>query len=136
MVIVYPSQLGFEFQGELSMNSNFCVMNQVTIRINETRIPVVKSKHSAMLNNCNELLLKLKEKSGLIKSLEVYVRAYNYGVVFRYKLFRAEKIGNCKITKEITSYTIPNDPKAWIVEYGGYSTSYEGDHQSGIQVPS
>lgn len=126
-VIVNPSQLGFEFQGEPAMNGNFVVMNHEITTINETWKPVVKSKHAVVLNNYNELQLQLKEKSGLMRKMDVYVRAYNDGIAFRYKLYRAERIGNRKITKELTTFTIPNDPKAWIVEYGGYSTSNEGE---------
>ena len=59
--------------------------------------------------------------------MDLFVRAYNDGVAFRYKLYRSEKIGSRKITRELTTFSIPDDPKAWIVEYGGYSTSNESE---------
>jgi len=59
--------------------------------------------------------------------MELFVRAYNDGVAFRYKLYRSARAGNRQITKELTTFNIPNDPKSWIVEYGGYSSSNEGE---------
>jgi len=126
-VIVNPSQLGFEFLGELAMNGNFAIIGQKTETINETWQPVVKSKHAQVLNNCTELQLTLKEKSGLMRQMELFVRAYNDGVAFRYKLYRSDRAGNRQITKELTTFNIPNDPKSWIVEYGGYSSSNESE---------
>ncbi len=126
-VIVGTSVLGFEFLGEPAMNGNFILTGQKSETINETWKPVVRSKHAEVLNHCNEVLLNLKEKTGLRREMEFIVRAYNDGIAFRYKLNRSEKIGNRKITKELTSFNIPSDPKAWVVEYGGYSTSNESE---------
>ena len=59
--------------------------------------------------------------------MELFIRAYNDGAAFQYKLSRAAKIGDRQIIKELTTFNIPGDPKAWIVEYGGYSTSNEAE---------
>ena len=126
-IIVNPSQLGFELKGEPNLDGNFNLVGQKAVTINETWKPVVKSKHAEVLNNCNELQLTLKEKSGLMREMDLFVRAYNDGIAFRYKLYRSLKIGNREITKELTSFGIPNDPKAWIVEYGGYASSNESE---------
>jgi alpha-glucosidase len=126
-IIVNPSQLGFELKDEPAMTGNFAIMNQSLKNFNETWIPVVKSKHAEIVNNCNELQLTLKEKSGPMRQMEFFVRAYNDGVAFRYKLLRSAKIGDRQIIKELTTFSIPGDPKAWIVEYGGYSSSNEAE---------
>ena len=126
-IILETSQLGFELQNEPVMTGNFLITGQKTQVINEIWKPVVKSKHAEVLNSCMELQINLKEKSGLMRQMDFIVRAYNDGVAFRYKLYRGERIGNRNITKELTTFTIPNDPKAWIVEYGGYSTAHEAE---------
>ena len=125
--IVNPSQLGFEFKDELSMTGNFTIVDQSVKNLNETWAPVIKSKHAEIVNNYNELLLVLKEKSDLMRQMEFYVRAYNDGAAFRYKLSRSAKIGDRQITKELTTFSIPDDPKAWIVDYKGYSSSNEAE---------
>jgi alpha-glucosidase len=126
-IIIDNSQLGFELKDEPVMNGNFSVLAQNTQTINETWKPVVKSKHSEVVNHYNELQVNLKEKSGLMRQMDLYVRAYNDGVAFRYKLYRSEVAGNRNITKELTGFNIPGDPKAWIVEYGGYASSNEAE---------
>jgi alpha-glucosidase len=125
--VVENSKLGFEFQGEPRLDGNFGIVGQKSVSILEHWIPVVKSKHALVLNHYQELKLNLKEKSGQKRAIDLEVRAFNDGVAFRYKLYHGGHIGLRKITKELTTFSIPNDPKAWIVEYGGYSTSNESE---------
>ncbi len=125
--IVNPSAMGFELKDEEAMAGNFMIMDQSVKNFNETWLPVVRSKHAEIINNYNELKLILREKSGPMRQMELSVRAYNDGAAFRYKLFRSAKVGERQIVKELTSFNIPGDPKAWIVEYGAYSTSNEAE---------
>ena len=125
--IIQESALGFEFIDEPAMNKGFAVIDRQERIINETWKPVVKSKHAEVVNNCNELQLMLKEKTGLMRQMELSFRAFNDGVAFRIKLYRSEKNGHRQITKELTTFTIPGNPKAWVVEYGNYSSSNESE---------
>jgi alpha-glucosidase len=125
--IMNPSQLGFEFKDELPMTGNFTIADQSVKNFSETWIPVVKSKHSEIVNDYNEMQITLKEKSGPMRQMELFIRAYNDGAAFRYKLLRSARVGDRQITKELTTFNIPGDPIAWIVEYGGYSTSNEAE---------
>jgi len=125
--VIQESALGFEFKAEPAMNKGFSVISKQERIINETWKPVVKSKHAEVLNNCIEIQLILKEKAGLMRQMELTFRAYNDGVAFRTKLYRSEKNGHRQITKELTTFTIPGNPKAWVVEYGKYSTSNESE---------
>jgi len=124
-VVVNPSKLGIEFKDEKPMAGNFAVLDHQTKAEKETWVPVVKSKHAEILNNYNELTLKLKEKSDPGRIMELQVRAYNDGVAFRTRLPRGAKAGDREIVKELTTFSVPGDPKAWVVEYGAYSTSNE-----------
>lgn len=126
-VIINPSRLGFEFKDELPMNGDFKIDSQSVNHFDEIWKPVVKSKHAQIENNYNELQLVLKEKSGPMRRMELFVRAYNDGIAFRFKLSGAGKVGDRQIVRELTTFSIPGDPKSWIVEYGGYSTSNESE---------
>lgn len=126
-IIINPSPLGFELKDELPMTGDFTVVNQSVKSFNEIWKPVVKSKHTEIVNNYNELQLTLKEKSGSMRQMDFFVRAYNDGAAYRYKLSRSGKVGDRQITKELTTFSIPGDPKAWIVQYGGYSSSNEAE---------
>jgi alpha-glucosidase len=125
--VINPSQLGFELRDESVMDGNFTIADQSVKNFNETWIPVVKSKHAEIINNYNELQLSLKEKSGQMRQMEFYVRAYNDGAAFRYKLSRSAKVGDRQIVKELTTFNIPDDPKAWVVDYKGYASSNEAE---------
>ena len=125
--VVNPSMMGFELKNEDSMTGNFNIIDQSVRNFNEKWIPVVRSKHAEVINNYSELKLTLQEKSGLMRQMELYVRAYNDGAAFRYKLLRSPVVGDRQIVKELTSFSIPGDPKAWIVEYGGYASSNEAE---------
>jgi len=125
--IIDQSPMGFEFRDEQSMSGSFEVSDKKTKSVNEKWIPVVKSKHAEIIDNYNELHLYLKEKSAPMRQMELIIRAYNDGAAFQYKLFRAAKPGERQITKELTTFNIPGDPKAWVVEYGNYSTSNEAE---------
>lgn len=126
-IIVDSSPVGFELQNEPAMNGNFEITRQISEEKNEIWYPVVKSKHAEVVNEYHSLQISLKEKSGLMRQMDMTFRVYNDGVAFRYKLYRGEKIGNRVITKEITTFNVPNDPDAWIVDYGGYTSSQESE---------
>jgi len=125
--VINPSPLGFEFKDEPAMSGNFVILDQSLENFNEKWIPVVKSKHAEVSNNYNELLLTLKEKSDLMREMDFYVRAYDDGAAFRYRLTRSGTVGERQIVKELTTFNIPGDPKSWIVEYGGYASSNEAE---------
>jgi alpha-glucosidase len=126
-IIVNPSPMGFELKNEDAMTGNFNILDQSIRNFNEKWIPVVRSKHAEIINNYSELKLTLQEKSGPMRQMELCVRAYNDGAAFRYKLLRSPVVGERQIVKELTSFSIPDDPKAWIVEYGGYASSNESE---------
>ncbi|MFN8256297.1 MAG: glycoside hydrolase family 97 protein [Bacteroidales bacterium] len=125
--MVKPSPLGFEFKNEAPLKGNFSVLQKKEGSVNESWKPVVKSKHALVADNYNYLNLKLREKEGLYRELGLSLRVYNDGVAFRYNLYRGEKIGQREITKELTGFNIAGNPKAWVVEYGGYASSNEAE---------
>lgn len=125
--IINNSQLGFEFKNEAPMDGNFTIIDQLLSSFNETWVPVVKSKHAEIQNQYNELQLIMKEKSGQMRQMEFIVRAYNDGAAFRYRLSRAAMVGDRQITRELTTFSVPDDPMSWIVEYNGYSSSNEAE---------
>ena len=125
--VIQESALGFEFKAEPTMNKDFAVIYKQERVINETWKPVVRSKHAEVVNNCSELQLMLKEKTGLMRQMEFTILAFDDGIAFRTKLYRSEKNGHRQITRELTTFTIPGNPKAWVVEYGKYSSSNESE---------
>lgn len=126
-VIISPSQLGFEFKNEPVLSGKFSIVQNSTNSVNETWKPVVRSKHAEIVNNYNELQISLRETINPMRRLDLFVRAYNDGVAFRIRLPRSAKVGDRQIVKELTTFSIPGDPKAWIVDYKGYASSNEAE---------
>lgn len=125
--IIQESQLGFEFKTEPAMINGFEITDKFERNMNESWKPVVQSKHAEVVNNFNELRLMVREKLGRMRQMELSFRVFGDGVAFRTKLYRFERNGDRQITKELTTFNIPGNPKAWVVEYGGFSSSNESE---------
>jgi alpha-glucosidase len=126
--IINSSALGFELKNENPMKTGFVVLNESHRSFNETWEPVVKSKHALITDNFNELALVLKESTGQMRQMELQVRAYNDGAAFRFKLLRGARLGERQIVRELTTFSIPDNTKAWVVEYRkGYASSNEAE---------
>jgi len=109
------------------MKGGFQVLSDKTVKMRETWTPIVKARRAKVLNEYTSLILELVEPNSLKRRMDVEVRAYNEGVAFRIKLFRNGAIDDRKITRELTSFSIPGNPKAWVAEYRGYASHQEGE---------
>ena len=118
---------GFEFKNEPEFGKNLKVLNTTTRLNDEIWEPVVRSKHARVRDHYNELALFVQEQEGRKRLMDITFRVFNDGVAFRYKLYRSENAGNRQITKEYTTFNIPGNPDAWIVEYEGYVSHQEAE---------
>lgn len=125
--IISRSPLGFEFSNEPPLGTGLVLLESKPETHFEVWEPVVKSKHASITDHHNSLYLKLRESKSPRRELGFTVKCFNDGVAFAFELYRSERIGQREITAEKTSFTIPGDPKAWIVEYGGYASSNEAE---------
>ncbi|MVT08949.1 glycoside hydrolase family 97 protein [Chitinophaga tropicalis] len=123
--VIHPSPLGFSFRNEPDMGKGLILRNSKQHTVNETWQPVVRAKHETVTNHYNELEIQLIEKDSLKRRIDVFFRAYNDGIAFRYQLYRSEKIGHRELTKELTGFYMPQNAKAWIENLRSYTTSQE-----------
>ncbi|SDT04601.1 alpha-glucosidase [Mucilaginibacter mallensis] len=129
LTVIHPSSLGFEFKDEPAIGANMTIIGHAEHAVAQTWIPVVKTKHQVIADCYNELMLSLVEKSGQLRRMNLYFRVYNDGVAFRYQLFGADKIGDRQITRELTSFNLPATAKAWVADYGSYTSSQESEFE-------
>lgn len=127
--VITPSPLGFEFQGEAAMRSGFTLLNKpVSTLKNDSWTPVVKNKHARIDVQWNETHIALEEKEGERRRMDLYFRAYDNGVAFRYKLYGSKTIGNRAISRELTGFSVPTHAQAWVAEYEpAYTSSQESE---------
>ncbi|MFL9844278.1 glycoside hydrolase family 97 protein [Flavobacterium rhizosphaerae] len=102
-----------------------------TLPVNES-YTMLHGKRSACSNSGNEQVIFLKNNNNV--RLNIIVRAYNDGVVFRYEL--PEKKGQAIVEDELTAYTIPADNKRWLEKWnpaneGLYTTMDNKSMQQG-----
>jgi alpha-glucosidase len=129
LTIIHPSSLGFEFKGEPAIGANMTVTGHVEHSVNQTWVPVVKTKHGTVTDRYNELELSLVEKSGPMRRMKIWFRAYDDGIAFRYQLFGADNIGDRQIVRELTSFNLAAKAKTWVADYGSYTSSQETEFQ-------
>lgn len=122
--LVNQSPMGFEFKGEEPMSANLFILNepQVSLR-KDSWAPVVRNKHQEISLAWNEAAIKLQEKVGDMRKMDVIVRVYDNGVAFRYQLYGGRKPGNRQITRELTGFSVPETSTVWVAEYQPHYTS-------------
>lgn len=127
--LITPSPLGFEFQGEPSMSSGFSLLTApASVLKHDSWKPVVKNKQDQIDVQWNEAHLKLIEKEGEKRRMDIFFRAYNNGIAFRYKLYSSKSIGNRAIKRELTGFSVPSHSQAWVAEYEpAYTSSQESE---------
>jgi len=86
--------------------------------INEQYI-ALHGKKSVCSNSANEVVISFENPSKA--KLNIIIRAYNDGIVFRYEF--PEKEGRFVIKDELTAYTIPKETTRWMEKW---NTANEG----------
>jgi len=81
-------------------------------------------------NFCNELHLEMLEKRFPGRKLEMYFRAYNDGIAFRYMMPEMQESTLWKnvLTGEYSTFHFPANYTAWIGECKSYMTSQESEY--------
>lgn len=116
--LIKNSALGFEFQDERPMNKGFILQDAPNISLKEDFWrPVVKNKHESIHLKWNETHLYMTEKENEFRRMDMDIRVFDNGVAFRYTLYEGREIGDRKITKELTEFSIPDSSNVWIADY-------------------
>lgn len=97
----------------------------------------IHGKRSHCSNLANELTVFFENPSKA--KMNLIIRAYNDGVVFRYEF--PEKEGTFVVKDEFTSYTIPDSTMRWLTRFnpaneGLYSTQQDGNEQKDWGYPA
>ncbi len=84
----------------------------------------VWGKRSIVSNAYEQTIIHLKEKeSGLL--FDVYVRAYNDGVAFRYGLPKQANFQHIKISSETTTFNFTENHEVWCADYKTFESPQE-----------
>lgn len=110
--IIENSNLGFDFEGQPSLDSGFKVLKFTTNSFDETwEMPWGEQR--LVKNNYNEIVIHLQEEKNLQRKLNLYFRVYNDGIGLRYELLEQEGVEEVFITNENTEFQLTGDHTCW-----------------------
>ncbi|MFC2126518.1 glycoside hydrolase family 97 protein [Bacteroidota bacterium] len=133
-VIIKPSSLGLQFSQAQFLGK---YMQEITVRrsaIHDTWKPVT-GKHAEVLNQCNELILQLKEERYPSRDLTLIFRAYNDGIAFRYFLPETlmkmiptyEDRDHIILMDEVSNFNFAGDHTCWAANYELFAGHQEAE---------
>lgn len=124
--VIDTSALGFELKDQKALQNGFKILGKDTSRFSETwKMPW--GEQVEVLNNYRQLMVKLEEKETPKRRLNIYFRAYDDGIGFRYEFLTSngQSSGNQQviITQENTQFKLKGDHTCWWIP--GDWDSYE-----------
>ena len=75
-------------------------------------------------NHYNEMKVRLQEKGGKKRTLDVVFRAFDDGIAFRYEFPEQASLREFVIMDEVTQFALPTDAQAWSIP--ALTAYYEG----------
>jgi len=110
-LVIDSSRLGFEFKNAGPMVNHFKIIGSKTNLLNETwEMPWGEQRY--VVNNYNELVINLQEND-FGRKINLYFRAYDDGVAFRYEFPEQDSLKELIITNEKTQFKLTGDHMCW-----------------------
>ena len=120
--IIGRSALGFVLKdGDLKDNFK---MGKVTRSSLDETWSQPWGEDAQVRNHYNEMRVRLQEKNGKKRNLDVVFRAFDDGVAFRYEYPRQPGLQDFVIMDEVTQFALPSDAQSWSIP--ALQAYYEG----------
>lgn len=136
-IVIDTSSLGFEFQQQAALVKGFDVIGNDIKSYDETwEMPWGEQRE---VSNCyNELIVNLREIAAPNRILNIYFRAYDDGMAFRYEFPEQEGINEVIITDENTQFNLTGDHTCWWIpgDWDIYEHLYNTTNFTGIDAIS
>jgi glucan 1,4-alpha-glucosidase len=111
-VVLDTSSMGFDLKDQNPLKSGFVVKKTSQKEFNETwEMPWGEQR--TVVNNYKELLVELEESSGSKRPLNIYFRAYDDGIGFRYEFPKQNGVDTIIIMDEHTKFQLTGDHTCW-----------------------
>ncbi len=111
-VVIDSSSMGFDFKGQNSMKSGFVIKKATEKDFNETwEMPWGEQR--SVVNKYKELLVELEETASPNRQLNIYFRAYDDGIGFRYEFPKQSGVDTVVIMDENTQFQLTGDHLCW-----------------------
>jgi alpha-glucosidase len=110
--VIGLSRLGFILADQPKLDRNFALTAQKTRSTDETWAQPW-GEWKTIRNHFNELRVRLTEKSGSRRSMDVVFRVYDDGLGFRYEFPDQPKLKQINIVEELTQFAVAEPATAW-----------------------
>ncbi len=124
--IIASSKLGFKFKNIPPLEKNFQILNSSVTQVDTSWSPVWGFKKK-IHNKYREMIITLKEKTELKRTMVIKFRVYNDGVALRYVLPKQNDIDKIYVTNENTEFNLTNNHTVWWypADYESYEHLYQ-----------
>ncbi|MEX0721880.1 MAG: glycoside hydrolase family 97 protein [Balneolaceae bacterium] len=110
--VIDTSLLGFEFKNQPALLDSFEIRNTTLQSIDESwEMPWGERRN--VINKYNELTVNLREKKAPNRDLNIYFKAYDDGIAFRYEFPEQEGVDSLIIMDENTQFNLTGDHTTW-----------------------
>ncbi|MGB5894514.1 MAG: glycoside hydrolase family 97 N-terminal domain-containing protein, partial [Ignavibacteriaceae bacterium] len=112
IIAIDTSIMGFDFKYQPSMGKGFRIIGSETDAVNEDwEMPWGEQR--IVNNHYNGLVIKLEEEQAPNRKLNIYFRAYNDGIGFRYEFPEQNGVDSVIIIDENTHFNLTGDHTCW-----------------------
>ncbi len=112
-VLIQPSALGFEVEGQPGLGKNVTILSSETKEVNNTWSPIY-GEQTKITDKYNEVTIHLKENNSPAQEFDITFRVYNEGVAFNYTILPQKEVSSLTIEKELTGFTFEADYQCWV----------------------
>jgi glucan 1,4-alpha-glucosidase len=133
--VISTSTLGFDFKDLPALKSNLEIVDTKTSSCNEKwELPWGEKKN--IVNNYNELIVKLKEKQVPNRLVNLIFRAYDDGIAFQYEFPEQPDLKEVIIVNENTEFQLTGNHDCWwsAGDWDTYEHPYNGTKVSAINA--
>ena len=110
--IIGESSMGFDFKDQPSLHSGLEIIKTSTNTKDETW-PMPWGEQREVRDHHNELIVELKEKTEPNRLINIYFKAFDDGIGFRYEFLAQPGVDSLIIMDENTEFQLIGDHTAW-----------------------
>jgi alpha-glucosidase len=112
-VIIQPSKLGFQQEGEPVLGQNFEIVHTEKSSVDQVWQPVY-GERSEVKDHYNQMKIRFRETGSPQREMEMTFRVYNEGVAFNYTFLPQPGKNTITLEKELTEFRLPENYPAWV----------------------
>ncbi len=111
-IVIDASSMGFDLKGQKALKSGFKVKKSAEKDFNETwNMPWGEQR--SVVNKYKELVVELEETVAPNRAINIYFRAYDDGIGFRYEFMKQKGVDSLIIMDENTQFQLTGDHMCW-----------------------